>query len=106
MGKKNKRKLSTKQYIFAIARVAKLTYMAAPLAIVVQLTGSVVTAVLPIVTTFFAALTTTALADAYMGNQAAGGQATLYVIITASLGIVMTIWNSIEQYINQVMRYR
>ncbi|MEO5949939.1 MAG: ABC transporter ATP-binding protein [Candidatus Saccharimonadales bacterium] len=104
--KKGKRKLSTKQYIFAIARVAALTYKAAPLAVIMQLMGSIVTAVLPIITTYFAALTTTSLAEAYAGNQAAGGHATIYVFITAGLGILMTVWNSVEQYVSQLMRYR
>lgn len=104
--KNSKRKLSTKQYITAIARVGKLTYTAAPLAVIMQLTGSVVTAVLPIVTTFYAALTTTALASAYAGNPEAGVQAMEYVIITAALGIAMTVWNSTEQYVSQLMRYR
>ncbi len=106
MAKKDKRKLTTKQYMFAIARVAKLTYTAAPLAVIMQLAGSIITAVLPIVTTYYAALTTTALASAYAGSPQAGGLAMGYVIITATLGIVMTIWKSTEQYVNQLMRYR
>ena len=106
MAKKDKRKLTTRQYITAIAGVAKTTYKAAPLAVVVQLVGAIITAVLPIVTTYFAALTTTALAEAYAGNPHAGEQAMIYVIVTAILGIVMTAWRSIENYISQLMRYR
>ncbi|HMH69839.1 MAG TPA: ABC transporter ATP-binding protein, partial [Candidatus Saccharimonadales bacterium] len=106
MASRNKKKLSSKQRIVAIARVAKLTYKAAPFAVVIKLIGSIVTAVLPIVTTYFAALTTTALAEAYAGNHAAGDQALVYVLITAGLGIVMTGWSSFEQYINQLTRYK
>ena len=78
----------------AMFRVAQTTYRAAPLAIIVQLTGSIITAVLPIVTTYFAARATTALAEAYAGNHAAGEQVLAYVGITAVLGVVMTAWHS------------
>lgn len=106
MAKKDKRKLSKKQRLAAIFRVAVITYKAAPFAVVVKLVGSVITAVLPIVTTYFAALTTTALAEAYAGSQTAGSQAVVYVLITAALGIVMTAWSSFEQYLNLMTRYK
>jgi ATP-binding cassette subfamily B protein/ATP-binding cassette subfamily C protein len=90
----------------AMFRVAQTTYRAAPLAIIVQLTGSIISAVLPIVTTYFAARATTALAEAYAGNHSAGRQVLLYVGITAVLGVVMTAWQSLENYVTQLMRYR
>ncbi|MEP6710299.1 MAG: ABC transporter ATP-binding protein [Candidatus Saccharibacteria bacterium] len=104
--KKAAKKLTKKQYVRAIWQVAKITYRAAPLAVVVQLAGSVVTAVLPIVMTYFAALTTTALGEAFAGDEAAGSRAMTYVIITAILGIGLTLWNSLQQYITQMMRYK
>lgn len=103
---KQDRKLTTREYALAMFRVAQATYRAAPLAIVVQLTGSIITAVLPIVTTYFAARATTALAEAYAGNHAAGEQVLVYVGITAVLGVVMTAWQSLESYVTQLMRYR
>ena len=103
---KQERKLTTREYIVAIARVAQTTYRAAPFAIVVQVAGSVITAVLPIVTTYFAARTTTALAEAYAGNKAAGEEVLVFVAITAVLGVVMTAWQSLESYVTQLMRYR
>ena len=90
----------------ALLRVAQTTYRAAPLAIVVQIIGSIITAVLPIVTTYFAALTTTALAEAYAGDETAGERALVYVGVTAVLGVVMTGWQSLENYVTQLMRYR
>lgn len=99
-------KLTTRQYLIAIGRVCQTTYRAAPLAIVVQLIGSLITAVLPIVTTYFAAQTTTALAQAFVGDAAAGGRAIEYVIITAILGVLMTGWGSLESYVTQLMRYK
>ena len=100
------RKLTTREYAVAMLRVAQTTYKAAPLAIVVQVSGSIITAILPIATTYFAARTTTALAEAYAGNQKAGEEVLLYVGITALLGVLMTGWQSLENYVTQLMRYR
>lgn len=106
MARKNRKQLTKRQYAKAIIQVAKLTYRAAPLAITVKLIGSIITAVLPIITTYFAAQTTTALAEAYAGDQTAGDRAMLYVLITAGLGVVMTAWNSLDGYIQDLMRYK
>lgn len=74
--------------------------------VILQLIGAVISALLPLATTYFAALTTTALASAYAGDETAGQQAIVYVLITATLGIFMTVWRSVEQYITQLMRYK
>lgn len=100
------RKLSTKERAGAIVRVATLTYKAAPSAVIVKVIGTIITATLPIVTTYFAALTTTALAEAYAGNTNAGESAIWYVVVTVLLGIIMTGWSSFEQYVNQLTRYK
>ena len=104
--KANERKLNTRQKVTGIARVAAITYKASPLAVFVKFAGTLITSILPIVTTYFAALTTTELARAYAGDEAAGGQAITYVIITAILGVALTAWSSLEQYINQFVRYK
>lgn len=104
--KKNTKKLTTREYLAAILGVAKITYQSAPLAVIVQLMGSVISAVLPIVTTYFAAQTTTALAEAYAGDAGAGERAITYVVITAVLGIIMTAWTSLQSYVTQLMRYK
>lgn len=101
-----KSKLTTKQYATAIFQVAKLTYNAAPLAILLKIVGSIITAVLPIVTTYFAAQTTTALAQASVGDPNAGNRAIVYVLITAALGIFMTAWNSLNRYMQDLMTYK
>jgi ATP-binding cassette subfamily B protein/ATP-binding cassette subfamily C protein len=103
---KPKKKLTRRQYAKAIFEVAKITFKAAPSMVVAQLAGAVIGAVLPIVTTFFAALTTTALAEAYSGDPTAGERAIVFVIVTAVLGMAMTAWSTLEQYITQMMRYR
>lgn len=99
-------KFTTRQKAVGIARVAAITYKASPLAVFVKLAGTLITSILPIVTTYFAALTTTALASAYAGNAEAGAQAITYVIVTAVLGVILTAWGSLEQYVNQFVRYK
>jgi len=100
------KKLTTKESLLAVLQVAKITYKAAPLAVFVQIAGAIISAVLPIVTTYFAAATTSALAQAYAGDASAGDRAIDFVIVTALLGVVMTGWNSLQQYVTQLMRYR
>ncbi|MFZ2545042.1 MAG: ABC transporter ATP-binding protein [Candidatus Saccharimonadales bacterium] len=100
------KKLTKREYVVAIWQVAKITFRASPFAAVLQIMGAVINAVLPIVTTFFAALTTTALAEAYAGDTTAGGRAMEFVIITAALGLIATAWDSLSSYVTQLMRYR
>jgi len=101
-----KRKISVKERAIGIARVAKITYKASPLAVFMKVAGVLVNSILPIVTTYFAALTTTALAEAYAGDPTAGARALEYVLVTAALGVAMTAWSSVEQYITQFVRYK
>ncbi len=100
------KQLSQKDRFVAIAKVAAMTYKTAPLVVFIQVFSSIFNAVLPIVTTYFAALTTTALAEAFNGDEAAGQQVIIYVIITAVLGIISTAWTTISNYIEQVLRYK
>jgi ATP-binding cassette subfamily B protein/ATP-binding cassette subfamily C protein len=102
---KDKRNLSFKEQIKAISGVASLSFRAAPGAVMFKLGGAIFDAVLPFVTTFYAALTTTALAAAYAGDEQASHQVITYVLITAGLGLFMTIWQSLDQYIQAQMRY-
>ena len=103
---KQDKRLTTKQYVIAMGKVAQITYGAAPLAIIIQVVGAIITAVIPIITTYFAAITTTALAEAYAGDTNAGTHALEFVMITALLGVFMTTWGSLSNYISQLMRYR
>ncbi|HEU5122319.1 MAG TPA: hypothetical protein VFT59_05755, partial [Candidatus Saccharimonadales bacterium] len=58
-----KKKLTKKQYAQAILHVAKITFKASPMMVIAQLVGAIINAILPLATTYFAALTTTALAE-------------------------------------------
>lgn len=98
-------KMTIRQQATALLAVAKISFTSAPGAVLFKLCGAIVTAVLPFVTAYYAALTTTALAEAYGGDAAAGSRAITYVIITAGLGLFMTVWRTIDQYIQTKMRY-
>lgn len=99
------KKLNGKEQARAIAGVAKLSFKIAPGAVLFKLGGSVLDAVLPIVTTYYAALTTTALVAAYAGDKQAGSQAMTYVVITVLLGLLTTVWQSLDGYMQAKMRY-
>src|SRR6478735_10892677 len=101
-----KRKLALRPYARAVAQVLRVSFHASPGAVVMKVLGSLISAALPLVTTFYASLTTTALAAAYAGNAGAGQQAIVYVIITAALGLFWGAFGSLDRYIQQVMSFR
>lgn len=103
---KRDQKLSTREYARAIVGVASLSFKTSPGAIVFKLAGVIIDASLPIIITYFAALTTTQLAEAFAGNDAAGQQAIVYIVVTAALGMFATAWRSIDQYIQALVRYK
>ena len=105
MTKDAPKKMTTVEFAKAIIEVAKISFKAAPAAVLFKLAGIVVTAGLPIIITFFAAQTISKLTAAYSGNHDAGQTALIYVIITALLGLFTTAWNSIDNYVQQSMRY-
>lgn len=100
------KKTTTLQHIGALVKVAKVAFRLAPRAGLVRLADSVIQAILPIATTYFAALTTTALADAYAGDAGASRRVLIYVLATSSIGIVMLLWSSVSNYISQKTRYK
>ncbi|HKS01172.1 MAG TPA: ABC transporter ATP-binding protein, partial [Arthrobacter sp.] len=100
------RRLALKPYARAVAQVLRVSFRASPGAVLMKVAGSLISAVLPLVTTYFAGLTTTALAAAYSGNAGAGQQAVVYVIITAALGLFWGAFGSVDRYIQQVMSFR
>lgn len=101
-----KKQMTTIQYVRALAHVGKVAYRLAPSAGRTKLADSVIQSVLPIATTYFAALTTSALADAYAGDTGAGGRVLLYVMATSIIGIMMLAWSSVGNYISQKTRYQ
>ncbi|MCT9869446.1 ABC transporter ATP-binding protein [Paenarthrobacter aurescens] len=100
------RKLALRPYARAVGQVLKVSFKASPVAVVMKVLGSLISATLPLVTTYFAALTTTALAAGYAGDPNAGPQAILYVIITAALGLFWGAFSSVDRYIQQLMSFK
>ena len=101
-----KKQMTLSEQAVAIVRVAKLSFHTAPGAVLFKLAGAIIEAILPIATAYFAALTTTALVDAYNGNVAAQSAVITYVVIAATLGLFNLAWRSVDQYIQASMRYR
>ena len=94
-----------RQYFVSIARVGATSFRLSPSAGIVQLIDSIVQALLPIATTYFAALTTTALAGAYAGDAEAARHVFTYVLITSGISVVMLLWGSVSSYVSQKTRY-
>lgn len=101
----DKKKLTPFEQLKTIGGVARLSFKVAPGPVLFKLVGAFIDAILPIITTYYASRTTTALVLAYGGNNVAGKQAVNYVIITAVLGLLMTVWGSLDNYIQSKMRY-
>lgn len=100
-----KQPMSLREQAVAITRVAKMSFVVAPGAVLFKLAGAIINAIVPLVTAYFAALTTTILVDAFSGNESARNSVIMYVILTALLGFFSTAWNSIDQYIQASMRF-
>lgn len=73
---------------------------------VLQIAGSAISAGLPIATTYLAALTTTALAEAHAGDRAAGSRVVWLVAAAALSGVLMAAWGIFERYASELMRFR
>ncbi|WP_457950819.1 ABC transporter ATP-binding protein [Pseudarthrobacter sp. alpha12b] len=100
------KRLALRPYARAVAQVLRVSFRASPGAVVMKVLGSLISAVLPLVTTFYASLTTTALAAAYAGDGGAGRLAIVYVIVTAALGLFWGAFNSVDRYIQQLMSFK
>lgn len=106
-GRANKQsKLTAREYVSAVFRVAKVAFFASPLAVSIKIAGAFIVAIMPIVILYFAAKATTALAAVYAGDKAAGSQAIEFIIISVVLGVVMTAWQSLESYVGEYARYK
>lgn len=104
--RKKKEKLTAKQRVAALVRVGKISYQAAPSVLYVRIVSAILDSSLPILTTFFAAQTTTELARAYNGEAGAGQAAITYVILTALMGVITVAWSTVERYISRAARYK
>ncbi len=87
-------------------KVATLTFKTAPGPVLFKLVGIIISASLPLATTYLAALTASELAAAYGGDADAGSRALLYIALTAVIGLFTISWNSIDQYLQATLRYK
>mgnify|MGYP003439602135 CR=1 FL=1 len=102
---KKRPRLGFKKYLSALWQAVSMGFQTSPLAVSFKIFNAILTAIMPIVLTYFAALTTTALVAAFNGDKEAGGLALNYVVITVLLGLFQTVWGSIDGYIQGIMRY-
>lgn len=93
--------LTFRQRVGAIFTLAKLSFTAAPLAVVLTVVGAVLDAVLPIVTTYFAARTTTALGAVVAGDQSALRSVFVFIGLTTAIGLLTVVWTSVAIYVHQ-----
>lgn len=98
--------MSTRQYLAAIWHVVKISYSISKLAVLFKVTSAVLDSILPLVTAFFAAQTTTEIAAAFAGDEAARARAVWYVVATALLGLVTAVQRSLGNYVDQIVRFR
>lgn len=97
-------KPQTRRIVKTLVNVMVTIWRTSPRAIFIQAVGAILTASLPLATTYFAALTTTALAEAYAGGDPR--QLFAYVVITVILGVIMSFWGIVQAYFEQLMRYQ
>ena len=100
------KRLAIRPYARAVAQVLRVSFRASPGAVIMKVLGSLISAVLPLVTTYFASRTTTALAAAYAGDAGAGRLAIVYVVVTAALGLFWGAFSSVDRYIQQLMSFK
>ncbi len=97
-------KPQTRRIVKTLVNVMVTIWRTSPRAIFIQAVGAILTASLPLATTYFAALTTTALAEAYTGGDPR--QLFAYVVITVILGVIMSFWGIVQAYFEQLMHYQ
>ena len=97
--------LTARQRWAALGSVVRLAFTVAPWAVALSAVGIVIDSVLPILTTFFAAKTTTVLAEAVAGESGAAARVYLLIGITAGLGVVQLIWGAFHGYVSAKLRF-
>lgn len=102
----SKKKLTKRQRLVAIIDVAKMVVKSSPLYLVIKVIEMIGASIMPLATTYFAASTTTALAEAYNGDETAGKRAIIYMFATAFSGLVMATWNISQSYFKQKSQYK
>lgn len=98
--------LSNTDMLKAIGSVLKISFKISPSAIGFKFIGSVLDAVLPLLTAFLAAQTITEITRAFAGESGAREAALLYVFLTAGVGLLTTIKGSLTNYIDQIVRFK
>ena len=97
--------LSLHDRLRALGSLARLCFTAAPWAVVLTGVGALLDALLPLVTTYFAARTTTALGEVIAKEPGALDRVFLFIALTAGIGLLTVLWSSIAIYVHQKLMY-
>jgi ATP-binding cassette, subfamily B, bacterial len=103
---KKEESLSSRQMLAAVWHVLKLSFRIAPSSIAFKVVSGLLDAILPLVTAYLAAETVTQITEAFNGVPGARSQAITLVGLTALVGLLATLKNSLNSYIDQIVRFR
>lgn len=98
--------MTTRQYLTAIWKVLKISFKISKSSIGFKASKAVFDSILPLLTAYFAAETTTQIAAAFNGLAGAEGKALWFVVITAVLGLITAVLMSFSNYIDQTIRFK
>lgn len=98
--------MSLREMLVAIGHVLKLSFQISPAAIGFKVVGGILDATLPLATAYFASQTITQITNAFNGVAGAEDKAIIFVLLTGLVGLLSTLKSSINNYIDQIVRYR
>lgn len=98
--------IGPKQFLGALWNVIKLSVSISKSSVFFKVFNAVLNSVMPLLTAFFAAQTTTSLAAAFSGTPGARGKVVLYVVATTLLGLATAGLSSLSNYIDQIVRFK
>ena len=98
--------IGPKQFLSALWNVIKLSISISKSSIFFKVFNAILNSVMPLLTAFFAAQTTTNLAAAFSGAPGAREKVLFYVVATALLGLTTAGLSSLSSYIDQIVRFK
>lgn len=98
--------IGPKEFLAALWNVIKLSVSISKSSVFFKVFNAVLNSVMPLLTAFFAAQTTTNLAAAFTGTSGAREKVLFFVIATALLGLATAGLASLSSYIDQIVRFK
>ena len=98
--------IGPKEFLAALWNVIKISVSISKSSIFFKAFNAILNSVMPLLTAFFAAQTTTNLAAAFTGTPGAREKVLFFVIATALLGLATAGLASLSSYIDQIVRFK